>query len=72
MGVDVGVGVLGLSVLGEDTGCDLVDLADELEHWVIGQVLLGKLALGDVAGIRLAENSVAVSGNDLTGLESGP
>lgn len=72
VGVNVGVWVLGLSVLGEDTGGDLVDLADELEHGVIGQVLLGKLALGDVAGVGLAENGVAVSGNDLAGFESRP
>lgn len=72
MGIDVGVWVLGLAVLSEDAGCDLVDLADELEHGVIGQVLLGKLALGDVAGIGLAENSVAVAGNDLASLEGRP
>ena len=72
VGVDVGVGVLGLAVLGENTGGDLVDLADELEHGVVGQVLLSELALGDVAGVGLAENSVAVSGNDLASLEGGP
>lgn len=70
--VDVGVGVLGLAVLGEDTGGNLVDLADELEHGVVGQVLLGELALGDVAGVGLAENGVAVSGNDLATLEGRP
>ena len=72
MGVDVGVGVLGLAVLGEDTRGDLVDLGDELEHWVVGQVLLGELALGDVTGVSLAENGVAVTGNDLASLEGGP
>jgi hypothetical protein len=72
VGVDVGVRVLGLSVLGENAGRNLVDLADKLEHGVIGQMLLGELALGDVAGVSLAENSVAVTGNDLAGLESGP
>jgi hypothetical protein len=72
VGVDVGVGVLGLAVLGENTGGDLVDLADELEHGVVGQVLLGELALGDVTGVSLAEDGVAVSGNDLAGLEGRP
>lgn len=72
VGIDVGVGILGLAVLGEDTGGDLVDLGDELEHRVVGQVLLGELALGDVAGIGLAEDGVAVAGNDLAGLEGGP
>jgi hypothetical protein len=72
VGVNVGVWVLGLSVLSKDAGGDLVDLADELEHGVIGQVLLGELALGDVAGVGLAEDSVSVSGNDLAGLEGRP
>lgn len=72
VGVDVGVGVLGLAVLGENTRGDLVDLADELEHWVIGKVLLGELALGNVAGVGLAENGMSVTGNDLASLEGGP
>lgn len=72
VGIDVGVGVLGLAVLGENAGSDLVDLADELEHGVVGQVLLGELALGDVAGVGLAEDGVAITGDDLTGLEGGP
>ena len=72
MGIDVGERVLGLAVLGEDAGGDLVDLADELEHGVVGQMLLSKLALGDVAGVSLAEDGVAVSGDDLAGLERGP
>jgi hypothetical protein len=72
VGVDVRVRVLGLSVLGQDTGGNLVDLADKLEHGVIWQVLLRKLALGDVAGVGLAENGVAVAGNDLASLEGGP
>jgi hypothetical protein len=39
VGVNVGVRVLGLAVLGENLGCDLVDLADELEHGVLGHFL---------------------------------
>ena len=72
VGVDVGVRVLGLAVLGENARSDLVDLADELEHGVVGQVLLGEFALGDVTGVGLAENGVAVTRDDLTGLEGGP
>lgn len=72
VGIDVGVRVLGLAVLGENAGGNLVDLADELEHGVVGQVLLGKLALGNVAGVSLAEDGVAVAGNDLAGLEGRP
>lgn len=72
VGIDVGVGVLGLAVLGEDLGGDLVDLADELEHGVLGHLLLRKGALGRVAGIRLAEDGVAVAGNDTARVESVP
>lgn len=72
VGVDVGVGVLGLAVLGEDTGGDLVDLGDELEQGVLGKVLESELALADVAGVGLAEDGVAVTGNDTAGLEGVP
>ena len=72
VGIDVGEGVLGLAVLGQDTGGDLVDLADQLEHGVIGKLAQSKLALGDVTGVSLTQNSVTVTGNDLTGVQSGP
>lgn len=71
-GVNVGVRVLGLAVLGEDARRDLVDLADQLEHWVVRQVLLGELALGDVSGVRLPQHGVAVTGHDLALLERRP
>ena len=72
VGIDVGEGVLGLAVLGEDTWGNLVDLADELEHWVVWEVLLGELALGHVAGVGLAKNGVAVTGDDTASVEGGP
>ncbi len=72
VGINVGVWVLGLAVLSKDTRGDLVDLADKLEHGVVGQMLLSEFALRDVAGISLAEHSVAVTGNNLTSLEGGP
>lgn len=94
VGVDVGVGVLGLAVLGKDLGGDLVDLGDELEHGVVGHLLcrvvsililtsnldchswwirtLGELALSRVTGVSLAEDGVAVTGNDTAGVEGGP
>ena len=43
--VNVGVGVLGLSVLGEDARHDLVDGGHDLEQRVIGQILESKLTL---------------------------
>ena len=72
VGVDVGEGVLGLAVLGEDTGGDLVDLGDEVEHGVLGKVLEGKLALADVTRVGLAEDGVAVTGNDTARVEGVP
>ncbi len=72
VGVNVGEGVLGLAVLGEDAGGNLVDLADKLEHGVVGHVGLGKGALSHVAGVSLAEDGVAVAGNDTAGLEGVP
>lgn len=72
VGVDVGEGVLGLAVLGKNAGGDLVDLGDEVEHGVVGQVLEGELALGDVTRVSLAEDGVAVTGNDTAGLEGVP
>jgi hypothetical protein len=72
VGVNVGVGVLGLSVLGEDTRSDLVDLGDELEERVLRKLLEGELALGGVTGVGLTENGVSVSGNDTSSVKGGP
>lgn len=49
--VNVGPGVLGLASLEENLGRDVVDLTDELEEGIGGQVLLGELALSGVARI---------------------
>lgn len=59
-------------MLGQNTWGNLVDLADQFEHWIVGQVLLSECSLGHVAGVSLAENGVAISGNDLAGLKRGP
>lgn len=72
VGVNVGVGVLGLAVLGQDAGGDLVDLADQLEHRVLGHLLLRKLALSHVARVGLAEHSVAVTGHNAARVQGGP
>ena len=72
VGVNVGVGVLGLAVLGEDTGGDLVDLGDEVEHGVVGHLLLGESALSHVTGVSLSEDGVTVTGDDTAGVEGGP
>jgi hypothetical protein len=72
VGIDVGVGVLGLAVLGQNAGGDLVDLADQLEQRVIGKLAESKLALGDVTRVSLAQDGVAVTGNDLAAVQGGP
>eukprot|EP00657_Telonema_sp_P-1_P009617 TRINITY_DN3854_c0_g1_i2.p1 TRINITY_DN3854_c0_g1~~TRINITY_DN3854_c0_g1_i2.p1 ORF type:complete len:235 (-),score=80.32 TRINITY_DN3854_c0_g1_i2:83-787(-) len=72
VGIDVGEGVLGLSVLGEDVGHDLVDGIDEDEELIIGEVTSAEVTLAVVAGIGLAENGVAVSGDDTLAVEEVP
>lgn len=63
---------LSFSVLGKNTWGNLVDLANQLVHGIMGQMLLSEFSLGHVAGVGLAENSVAITGHDLTSLEGGP
>ena len=71
VGIDVGPGVLGLAGLQQDVGGDLVDLGNELEELVIGNVLESEFSLGSVSGVSLSENGVSVSGND-TSLQGVP
>lgn len=61
-----------LSVLSENTRCDLVNLADKVEHRVVGKVLESELALGDVTRVSLAEDGVAVARYNTAGLEGCP
>ncbi len=63
--VDVGEGVLGLAVLGEDGGHDLKDGGHDVEQLVLGKVLLRKLTLRRVSGVSDAQNCMAVPGNNL-------
>lgn len=72
MGINVRPRVLGLAGLEENFGDDLVDLANELEHVVVREVLERELALSGVARVGLAEDSMAVAGHDLATLEGRP
>ena len=65
MGVHVGPGVLDLSGLDEDGWDDGVELTHQVEHFVVWQVLQGKLTLAAVPGVRLAEDGVAITGHHL-------
>ena len=59
-------------MLREDTRGDFVDLANQLEHWVVRKLLLGEFALGDVTGVSLPQDGVAITWNNLSGLEGRP
>lgn len=65
VGVDIGPGVLGLTLLQEHIGHNLVKLGNQLKHGVVGQVLQGKLALAGVTGVGLPQDGVAVAWNNL-------
>ena len=65
VGVHIGPWVLDLAGLNEDGRNDGVQLADQVEHLVVGQMLEGELTLTTVPGIRFAEHSVAIPGHNL-------
>ena len=70
--INVGEGVLGLSMLGQHARGNLVNLADQLEHRVIRQVAKGKLALADVTRVRPTQDGVTVTRHHLSGLQGRP
>mmetsp|Transcript_51486 Transcript_51486/g.161829 ORF Transcript_51486/g.161829 Transcript_51486/m.161829 type:complete len:233 (+) Transcript_51486:248-946(+) len=63
--VHVRVGVLHLPCLLQHRRDRMVASINELEERILGRVLEGKLALEHVAGVRLAEDRMAVAGDDL-------
>jgi hypothetical protein len=67
--VHIGPWVLGLALLEKNRWNDLVEIRDELEQRVIGQVLLCKLSLAHVAGIRLTKYRVPIARHDLARLQ---
>ena len=72
VGVHVGPGVLGLSVLGENAGSNLVDEAHKIDKLVVLDVLLAELTLAGKAGVGLAQNSVPITGHNLAAVEGVP
>lgn len=65
VGVHVGPGVLGLALLQQHVGHDLVELSHQLEHGIVGQVLQGKLTLAGVTRVGLPQDGVAVTRHHL-------
>lgn len=63
--VHVGPGVLGLALLQQHVGHDLVELGHQLEHGVVGKMLQSKFTLAGVAGVGLPQHGVAVTWNHL-------
>ena len=63
--VNVGPWVLGLALFQQDVGDDLVQLTDQFEHGVVGEVLERELSLASVPRIRLPEHGVAVTWHNL-------
>ena len=65
VGVHIGPGVLGLTLLQEHVGHDLVKLGNQLEHGVVGQMLQGKLTLAGITWVSLPQDSMAIAGHHL-------
>lgn len=65
MGVHIGPGVLGLTLLQQHVGDNLVELGDQFEHGVAGKVLHGKLPLAGVSWVSLPQDGVSITRHNL-------
>ena len=65
MGVDVGVRIFGLAVLGKHTGHHLVHGVDHVEELILWEVLQRKVPLARVPRVGLPQHRVAVAGDHL-------
>lgn len=59
-------------MLGQDTGGNVVDLANELEHRIIRKLLEREFTLGHVAGVGLPQDGVTVARNNTASVQGGP
>ena len=66
MSVHVGPWVLDFACLDENGWDNRVQLAHQVEHLVVGQMLEGKLTLTTVSGVSFAEHSVTIARHNLT------
>ena len=65
MGVHIRPWVLGLALLQQHVGNNLVELGHHLEQGVIGQVFQGKLLLAGITWVGLPQHSVAIARHHL-------
>mmetsp|Transcript_22133 Transcript_22133/g.55817 ORF Transcript_22133/g.55817 Transcript_22133/m.55817 type:complete len:233 (-) Transcript_22133:113-811(-) len=72
VGIHVGPRVLGLAMLCENLGRDLIHELHEVDELVVLDVLLGKLGLAREAGVGFSEHGVSVSRDDASALEHLP
>merc|ERR1719410_1874311 len=72
VGIYVGPWVLDLAGLEEDGRHQHVQLRHQLEQLVVREMFQGKFPLAGVSWISFAENSVSISGNNLSRLEKAP
>lgn len=72
VGVHIWPWVLGLTVLGQDTWSNLVDVGNQLEQLVVRHVLQGKLSLSSVTRVGLSQDSVTVTWDNSAGVKGVP
>ena len=65
VGVYVRPGVLGLALLQQYVGDNLIQLRHQSEHGIVGKFLQGKLSLAGVARVCLSQHGMAVTRDDL-------
>ena len=65
MSVHIRPRVFCLAVLRQHIRSHLKQVADQLEQGVIGEVLLSEPSLADVAGVRLPQHSMTITGDNL-------
>ena len=65
MCINIGPWVLNFAEFQQDIRHNLVKIRDELEHWIIGQMLQSKLTLTSVTRIRLSQYCMTIAWNDL-------
>jgi len=69
VGINIGPGVLDFTEVLEDGRNDVVDGLAEFDEGIVLDVFNGEFSLMDVSGVSVSEDSVTITGNDLSGTE---